>query len=210
MASTKHPPGNDDTQDGMARIVRRHAHDVRNHLNILELESVMLGELMSDPAAIATIRRIRTQLVQLDNTVKALLFKFTEPRLAVVTAGDLLQLWKNQVTPLLSPEQSMEWPATSETSQLSVDVNAVAFVLRELTVAAWKRAPGFPLKAALHANADTVVVELREPAHDVPMNGDLMDDVTKLIQANGGGFDRAQIPGTGEWLTTLTFTSDRP
>lgn len=205
MAPITQPPGNDDAQDGMARIVRRHAHDVRNHLNILELESVLLGELINDPAANAAVRRIRTQLAQLDNTVKALLFKFIEPRRAVVAAGDLLRLWKHQVTPLVSSEQSIEWPATYETRQLNVDSNAVVFVLRELTVAAWKRTRGVPLKASLHANADTVVVELWESANTAPLSEDLMEDAAKLIHANGGRFERSQIPGSGEWLTTLTF-----
>lgn len=207
MTSTKQSPGHDDDRDSIARTVRRHAHDVRNHLNILELETVLLGELISDPAANATVRRIRTQLSQLDMTVKALLFKFTEPRPAVVTAGDLLQMWKYQVTPLASPEQSMEWPATGGTRQFSVDANVVAFVLRELTVDAWKRCPGLALKAAIHATADTVAIELREPPNPVPLNGDLLEDAARLIQANGGRFDHTQSPLTGEWLSTLTFSS---
>lgn len=194
----------------MIKIVRQHAHDVRNHLNIIELEAVLLSEVISDPDAVATVHRIRTQLVQLDATVKALLFKFAKPQPAVVAAGDLLQLWKLQVTPFVCPGQSIEWSATYESRPLTVDANAVAFVLRELTVAAWKRALGLPLRASLHMQAGTVVVELREPANDLPMPDDVKEDSARLTQANGGTFDHVQIPATREWLTTLTFAGDQP
>lgn len=194
----------------MVRIVRRHAHDVRNHLNILELESVLLGELISDPAVLESVRRIRTQLTQLDATVKALLFKFTEPCPTVVAAGDLLQLWKRQVSPLVSSKQAIQWPAAYETSQLSVDPNAVVFALRELTIAAWKRARGAPLKAFIHAKGDVVMIELSEPANEAPMTGDLMEDAVRLLHANGGRFDHTQISATGEWLSTVTFPTCLP
>lgn len=210
MTSIKHPSGIDTAPDVLARIVHRHAHDVRNHLNILELEAVMLSEVTSDPAGVATIRRMRAQLTQLDNTVKALLFKFTEPRPAVVTAGDLLQLWKCQITPLLSAEQRMEWPAVVENRQLNVDASVVVFVLRELTIAAWNRARGTPLKASLRGMDDAVVIELREPAHEVPMTGDAMEAGAKLVHANGGRLDHTQIPATGEWITSLTFPGYTP
>jgi len=103
-------------------------------------------------------------------------------------------------------ERAIEWPATRDFRPLNIDAKAVVCVLRELTLLAWQRAAGTPLKVAIHPSGDSVAVELTEPAHDLPMQGDLIEESARLVQSNGGTLEHVQNPATQEWLTMLTFS----
>lgn len=203
-------PKDGDAVDRMTKIVRRHAHDVRNHLNVLDFDATLLGALISQPEAVAILQRMRVDLAQLDAAVKALGLRFEAPRPVVVAAGDLLQLWKLEVNRMGLVGSPVDWSAVHETAPVTVDPNAVVSVLREVTLAACKRACGLPLKASVWTDGASVVVDLLEPAHGVPMPEDLIEESARLIKANGGRLSHIQNAATQEWLTTLTFASGAP
>ena len=92
----------------VVKIIRSHVHDVRNHINSLDLETMLLGELISDPEALGSLARMRSQLAQLEATMKGLVYRFAEPQPIEVTADALLQLWKRQVAPLEDPAHAVK------------------------------------------------------------------------------------------------------
>jgi len=82
------------------RIIGKHVHDVRNSMNCLYWEAVLLGELNTDPEVAATVKRMCAELTQLEETTKALQYKFSTPAPLTLSTADLLDLWKQQITPL--------------------------------------------------------------------------------------------------------------
>ena len=194
----------------VTRIIQRHAHDLRNHLHALELDATLLEDLPGSAERREAVARMRDNLLQLNSLVKSLTVKFDEPDPVVVAAADLLQLWKYKVAPFESPSQSIEWSTVSESRSLTVNTGAALAVLSELTLAAWKRAGGRPLRAALRVTADgTVSLQLREPANDKPLPEHLIEDSARFIAANDGRLEHGQDRTTREWLTTLTFNDPR-
>lgn len=199
-----------DVPDWVIRIIRRHAHDLRNHLNALELDAMLLEELLDSPDAGALLDRMRANFLLLNEMVRSLMAKFEASDSVVVAAADLLQLWKYKVISFESPFQRIEWQTVSGTGSLTVNKNVVLSVLSELTLAAWKRAAGQPLRAALQVAPDgTVSIQLREPANDTPLPEDLIKESARFIAADNGRLEHRQDHATGEWITTLTY-GDRP
>lgn len=189
----------------LALIVRRHAHDVRNHLNGLELNATLLGELVEDPDAAETVGQMRRILAQLEENIKSLLIRFDEPRPVMVAAGDLLQLWRMQVRRFEGTDQQLMWPDVQISQSLEVDAKAVVSVLCELTLAAWKRGNGQPLQAGLKLVEGEVTVSLSEPGQRLPFPQDLASATARFISLHGGRMESG-ADGTGQfWVTSLTF-----
>src|SRR5207244_1762579 len=95
-------------QTRIERIIRKHVHDVRNHINSLDLEAVLLGEIVSDPEVTSTLLRMRSQLRELEAGVKDLVFRFADPEPADLTEADLLHFWKEQVAPFEDSNHRIE------------------------------------------------------------------------------------------------------
>lgn len=190
----------------VTRIIRRHIHDLRNTLYALEMNVLLVEDLAGSPEAREAVVRTRDNLGEVYAIVNLLSVKFDAAESVTVAAGDLLQLWKYKVTPFENPSQSIEWQISEESCSLTVNTNAVLAVLTELTLAAWKRASGRPLRAALQVAPDGAVsLQLLEPANHQPMPEDLLEGSGRFIAANGGRLEHRQDPATGEWLTKLTF-----
>ena len=89
----------DDPTD-IPQIIHQHVHDVRNSINSLDLQAVLLVELGTDPEVAETLQGMRAEFTQLEATVKALQSKFSEPQPNTLTADDLTQLRKPQIAPV--------------------------------------------------------------------------------------------------------------
>jgi len=187
------------------RLVYRHAHDVRNQLNCLELDLMLMGELTTDPATLDCVARLRTHLAALEMQVKALVVKFAEPEPIAVGAADLLHLWKGQAAPLQRPGRELKWVFASLPASLRLDARAIVSGLTELTLAAWSRAGGRPLTAALTVTEATASVTLHEPGQVVGLTPDLISELGRLVTANNGSLEHEPAQDAPGWVTTLTF-----
>src|ERR1700704_5799452 len=56
----------------VVRFARQLSHDLRNHLNAAELQSVYLGELTNDDEMKSEIKRLREMIAQLANALQKL------------------------------------------------------------------------------------------------------------------------------------------
>ncbi|MDB6069944.1 MAG: hypothetical protein JWL81_1115 [Verrucomicrobiales bacterium] len=205
--SAPHPPQlSVSPPSDLALIVRRHAHDVRNHLNGLELNATLLGELVEDPDAAETVAQMRRILSQLEENIKSLLIRFDEPRPVMVAAGDLLQLWRMQVRRFEGSEHHLLWPDVQAGQSLEVDAKAVVSVLCELTLAAWKRGNGQPLQAGLNCTDGEVTVSLSEPGQRMPFPQDLASATGRFIALHGGLMKSGPDESGHFWVTSLTFS----
>ncbi len=188
-------------------IIRRHAHDVRNSINSLDLEAVLLGELSTDPAVAGTLRRMRVELTQLEATVKALQYKFTEPAPLTLTTNDLMDLWQRQIAPLETATRKIEWSASPEAQDITLDAHAILSVMRELVLAAWGRAPASALKAAVVTMDQHVTLELREPISSTPPAAEALEEQQRLVALHGGTLSVSDDVLTGERVISLDFAS---
>ncbi len=187
------------------KMVHRHAHDIRNCFGGLDLEATLIGELSGDPEVEASVDRIKSHLKMMDGYVKTLLMMFDSPRPVVVTAGDLLQLWRLKLGNYQSSNQIIEWPAGHELMPISVDTRAVVHVLCNLTLAAWQRAPGSPLLATLEVAEGNLVLGLTEGFPGNPLPQHILCEAEGLIGRQGGDFKHQQDPVTGGWLTRISL-----
>ncbi|MDZ4742636.1 MAG: hybrid sensor histidine kinase/response regulator [Verrucomicrobiota bacterium] len=89
-----------DDHTNIQKIIRQHAHDVRNSINNLDLQTVLLEDLGTDPEVAETLKGMRAEFTQLEVTVKALQSKFAEPQPGTPTADDLTQFKDPQTTPM--------------------------------------------------------------------------------------------------------------
>lgn len=184
----------------VTKVVRKHAHDVRNYINSLDLECSFLEELLTDPDGVETARRMRVQLRQLELVVKSLSYKFAECHPGTITAADLLQLWKYQVE-ALDDKGTIEWSAPTAPMVVTLDSGAIVLVLRELVMEAWAR--NRAVKAGVRTSGDEVVAELvwSSPA------GAAVDpeEHRRLVEMSGGKLERAYDEAAGAWVITLSF-----
>lgn len=184
-------------------IVRRHTHDVRNYINSLDLEASLLEELITDPDAITSVKRMRAQLSQLEATVRELSVKFTEARPVALTAGDLLHMWKRQVAAVEDDSQPVKWVAPEESKVIMIDPGIIVTVLRELLVGARKRSSSRGLTAGVKTSADAVTAELIEPAQAVFVE-DEIEELRRVITNNGGTLEQSH-DAAGAWVTKIAF-----
>ncbi|MDB6006469.1 MAG: hypothetical protein JWR15_3456 [Prosthecobacter sp.] len=191
-------------------IVRKHAHDVRNSINILNLEAELLSELSGDPTVSDTLRRMRAELMQLEATVKALQYKFATPAPLLLTAGDLLHFWQRQIAPLERDGRKIAWATPPVAREMTLDAHAMVSVLRELVLAAWDRAAGRVLQGAVIATDDSVVAELREPSPKTPPPEAALEEPQRLVELHGGTLKVGVDETTGERVTTLRFPTQPP
>src|SRR5215204_4299033 len=94
----------------VAGFIRQHTHDVRNHLNSLELEASLMTDLISDPEAVECLARIRSQIRTLAANLRALSGKFQEPKIMAgpIAATDVFEIWKEQWSAMPDRPQ-IEW-----------------------------------------------------------------------------------------------------
>ena len=188
-----------------ARIVLQHLHDVRNLLNSIDLEAVLLTELATDPNVVQAMGRIRRELKHLEAVEQSLMFKFTDPRPSAISSRDLLQLWQQQIAPLEDATHQIEWSETGASAVITMDANPVLAVLRGLILNAWSHYPRPVVKAAIINTATTVILELREAPTRPALPPAPSADEQLLVQRNGGTLVVATDEVTLEQVTSLRF-----
>ncbi len=192
------------------RIISEHVHDVRNSINCLDLEAVLLGELSTDPEVVGTLRRMCSELKQLEATVKALQYKFAEPSPLTLTSGDLLHLWQRQIAPLETADRRIVWSPPPVARDIFLDAHAVLSILRELVLGAWGRAPASVLKAAVITTDRRVALELRESISSTPSAAEVLGEQQRLVATHGGTLAVREDAPAGERIVTLTFPVLQP
>ena len=187
------------------RIVLKHVHDVRNSINGLDMEAVLLTERSTDPHVIQTLGRIRLEIKHLEATVKSLMFKFAAPQPMAFPTRDLLQLWQGQTAPLEDATHRIEWSMAGDSSVITVDAQAILSVLRGLVLTAWSRYPRPVIRAAIINTAAAVIVELREAMPRLAPSAGALAEERLLVERNGGILVVATDEVTHEQVTSLRF-----
>jgi signal transduction histidine kinase len=175
----------------LASFVRQLTHDVRNHLNGLDLEAALLTDLVADDEAKASVARLRQQIRRASSELRALSAKFspTAPAISTIPAQDAFAIWKDQAA-ALEPLPRVEWHESVGDARLNVDLDMLARAFRELLANAVQFGTGEVLKAEARTTQGRVEFTLTEPK---PSAIDCAEWGSPLISARRGSY------GLGLW-----------
>jgi light-regulated signal transduction histidine kinase (bacteriophytochrome) len=142
-------------------------HDLRNHLNGVELQSAFLGEIVEDAEAKAEIKRLREMTGDLGAHLQKLSATLgrIQPETMPYPAADFVEDLRAKLT-LAQPEQSaaIEWNISLGKEMLEIDPQILADAFVELLANADAHGRGEgPLVFGAHGENGTVEFSLREP-----------------------------------------------
>jgi signal transduction histidine kinase len=205
----------------MASFVRQFSHDVRNHLNALELETSLLGESIHDKEGMESVTRIRQQLRDVALSLKKLSTKIADP-VAVpspIDAAELFLIFKEQAAGMEGlPE--IDWSHTLKKERINVDAATLAAVAKELLSNAQTFGSG-NLKISGRIETKNVIYEFRE-SKDKPVEPEQWGmmpfisarrggyglglwEARRIVAANGGCIRHIYQPETKELCSALSF-----
>ncbi len=145
-------------------FIRQHMHDVRNGLNLINLEAEILQDSIPPGEATDGLRNISRQLHSLDKQLRSLSTFFQEPLpvRSPVAARTLLQIFQSTHAELAAALE-VQWIDELDAQQVSVDTELLTPVFRELLRNAAVFSPGVPVTVIAQAAEREVIFELREP-----------------------------------------------
>lgn len=203
-------------------FVRQLTHDVRNHLNGLDLEASLLTELITDSEASASLARIRRQVREIAAELRSLSARLAPSAgtPAAIAARDAFAIWKDQAL-TLEPAPRVQWTEALGEERIHVEVEALARTFRELLSNAAQFGTGAPLHASATAGDGRVVFTLSEPkaAPVDPSEWGRAPLVStrgghyglglwvaqRDVAASGGTIERAYDAATQTLTTSITF-----
>lgn len=205
----------------IASFVRQHTHDVRNHLNSLDLEATLLQEVVPQGEASEGVERIRRQVRSMAQEMRtlSLLFQSAQPLAAPMPASALGTIWREKYT-ALSGAPEVRWVESLANEQVKVDVEMMATIFKELLTNASIHAKGSPVTITLSADKENVVLEMSEPKAakldpsrwGVPFTSTRHGNrglglwtVKRLVSANSGTFDQQYLADRSLLHTRITL-----
>jgi K+-sensing histidine kinase KdpD len=160
--STRDVPWND-----VVLFVRQLSHDLRNHLNAIELQSTFLSELAEDPELTTEVRRLREMIYEIGAALQRLTGAMGQstPHLITYRAADFVDDLREKIAAERPKENgSVDWKVQLAEENLQVDPQLMQEAILELFTNAFyhDRTEG---NLAVHARVegDCFVFELREP-----------------------------------------------
>lgn len=208
----------------VSRFVRQNTHDIRNHLNSLDLEAALLADIVgNDPEALESVTRLRGQIRALAGHLKSLSSRVADPvaNPAPFPAKEMFLVWQEQADSLENAPQ-IEWVDAFESEMLNVDALSMAPAFSEiLTNARDFRENGSRLHGVGRIEEGRAIYELREPRHQsletegwgiMPLNSSKaaryglgLFMVRRTAEANGGTSSWSYSPETKELVTRIAF-----
>jgi signal transduction histidine kinase len=148
----------------VAAFLRQHTHDLRNGLNSLDLETAYLEEFVNEDEGRACLQRVRSQLRSLAEQLRSLSGHFQKPQpiAAPIAARELLLIWQEKHAALENAPE-VHWEDELGDEKVTIDVEMIAAVFRELLRNAAVFSKGAQLTVAARAEGENVIFELREP-----------------------------------------------
>jgi K+-sensing histidine kinase KdpD len=139
MSAARQIPKNDGVREvpwnDVVRFVRQLSHDLRNHLNALELQSTYLGELAQEPELKSEIKKLREMVSELGGNLQKLTTSLGEPNPKVMSyrAADVVQDLQHKIeTEMPNESTSIDWKIELQNETLTIDPQLLQHALLEL------------------------------------------------------------------------------
>jgi K+-sensing histidine kinase KdpD len=125
----------------VVHFIRQLSHDLRNHLNAIELQSAYISELERDDELKGEIKRLRGMIAGLTSTLQSLSRGVSEakPDLIAYRAADFVQDLREKIDHDFSPEKpAITWQAHLGDQVLNVDPQLLQEAFTELFANAFR------------------------------------------------------------------------
>jgi K+-sensing histidine kinase KdpD len=208
------------------RFIRQLTHDLRNHLNAIELQSAYIGELADKPELKEEIKRLRDMISRLTSTLQKLSAGLGEskPNLISYPASDFVEDLRKKIAREF-PEHITEiaWEAEAGRAMLHVDPELLAQAFIELFANALRYGRGQGnLVAAARTEGKRFFFTLREPKKQFELStenwgreplreisqahyGLGLNRVRVILEAHGGEMHAQYDSNASMLVTTLTL-----
>jgi K+-sensing histidine kinase KdpD len=171
MSPAPNPTPNSTTPDvpwnDVVRFVRQLSHDLRNHLNAVELQSTFLAELAQDPELKGEVSHLREMIYEMGAALQKLTGAIgaSTPQLMTYKAADFVDDLREKIEADMPKENgSIDWKVQLGDENLQIDPQLMQQAMLELFANAFQHDRG---DGNLSVNAavqdDHFVFELCEP-----------------------------------------------
>jgi K+-sensing histidine kinase KdpD len=210
----------------VVHLIRQLSHDLRNHLNAIELQSAYISELEGDDELKSEIKRLRVMISGMTSTLQSLskAVSVVKPNLISYPAADLVEDLCEKIKRDFSEETAeINWKIQLGDAMLSVDPQLLQETFIELFANAFRhnRAKGV-LVATAKIDNNQFLFTLEEPKarFDLPTDnwgreplrkisqghyGLGLNRVRAIIQAHGGELYAQHNPEHSTLITRLSL-----
>lgn len=151
----------------VTKFVRQLSHDLRNHLNAVELQSAYIAELAEEPELKGEVKRLRAMISEVGASLQRVTSALGTARLTLMPYGaaDFVEdLRQKLATDYPDESAKIAWDVQAGDANLQIDPQLLQPALLELFANAFRheRASGF-ISAEARIENNRFVFTLREP-----------------------------------------------
>ena len=148
------------------RFIRQLSHDLRNHLNAVELQSAFVAELAADSEMKEEIKRLRQMISGCGSALQQLSVKLSpaSPNLMPYRATDLIDDLRTKLAAQFAKEaETVDWDIKTSDATLEIDPQLLQQALLEIFTNAFHHEPSAgPLQAVAGIEGDRFIFTLTE------------------------------------------------
>jgi len=212
------------------RFIRQLSHDLRNHLNAIELQSAYISELEGDATLTGEVNRLREMIAGLTSSLQKVSGRLGEvkPDLISYRASDFVEDLRKKIAqefPNKGPEIS--WDVQLGDAALDIDPQLLQEAIVELFANAFRHDPGEgALTAEARIDKNRFLLTLREPKIRFELStenwgreplrkvshghyGLGLNRVRTIVEAHGGEIHAQYDPKTSTLVTALILPLSR-
>jgi K+-sensing histidine kinase KdpD len=183
----------------VVHFIRQLSHDLRNHLNAIELQSAYISELERDDELKSEIKRLRVMISGMTSTLQSLskAVSVVKPNLISYPAADFVEDLREKINRDFSGETAeINWNVQLGDAMLSVDPQLLQETFIELFANAFRHNRGKGvLVAAAKIDTNHFLFTLEEPkaGFDLPTDNWGSEPFRKISQGHYGlGLNRVR------------------
>lgn len=210
----------------VVRFVRQLSHDLRNHLNALELQSAFILEIAEDPELKGEVKRFRGMMSELATSLQKLSVATSDVRLTEMPyeAGDFMEDLQEKVGQCFPEESgSIKWQVEGVTGTINVDPQLLQEAFLELFRNAFRHDRGegkLGVRASAHDRHFKIEIEEPKREFATPMQnwgrepfrnlksgcyGLGLPRARRIIEAHGGEYGAVYDDANSALITAVTL-----
>lgn len=230
--------GQPPSQDGISvawtdvvRFLRQLSHDLRNHLNAVELQSAFLAELATEPDLKDEIRRLRKMVSDCGSVLQKLSIRLNPPALNINSyrASDFVDDVRAKIgTEFPKQADAVTWKTDTQDANMATDPLLMQEALLEVFSNAFEHhKEGASLSFIARTEGDTLVFTLYEPKaqFDLPTDnwgreplryvnrghyGLGLNRARTIIEGHGGKIRAHYDPAESKLITNISLPLSGP